>query len=374
MSYFPQDPVPPKYLADREDQLRDIMGVISDAVNKGRAANVVIRGDRGTGKTSLLAKVIAETVEGCFIVYYSVSKEMNADEFVDTIVQKINFQYSASLSSHKRYLSKFFEKIEEFSVAEIAIKVRKKELTPDVGLLECLLKFKERKFKAMMILIDEADLLSPELLALLRNTVQEIRTFHEFPVGLILVGKEDITRKLTGRWSPLRRFFAGHRHILLPLDYEGVEQAITLVANDLGLTWDKEAVKFVFEKSGGHPFIVQLFGDRAISVTTTHTIDTNDVKKAEKDVLNDVWEWYQDYWVSVPSETEKRVLKGLASINRIASFADIAKVTKIRSVGTHLRRLVKKRCLFQEEENGKYYFPHWLVAECINLTFLDKVT
>ena len=201
----------------------------------------------------------------------------------------MDLRYSASLPLHRRYLEKFFANVEEFSVSGFAPKIRRRELTPEVGLLKCLLKFKERKFKAMTILLDEADILLPPLLALLRNTIQEVRAYpHEFPVCLVLIGKEDLTQKLTGKWSPLRSFFAGHKHDLLALDYAGVKQAVVLVAKDIGVNWDEDAIEYTFQKSSGHPLIVQLFGDAAVSVSADGNIDMEDLRKAEKIVLDEV--------------------------------------------------------------------------------------
>jgi hypothetical protein len=80
------------------------------------------------------------------------------------------------LPKHEKYLRSFVERIEEFSILEVSVAIRRQELTPANGLLQALLRFRDRKFKSVILFMDEADLLSAEILAMLKNVIEEVRT------------------------------------------------------------------------------------------------------------------------------------------------------------------------------------------------------
>jgi hypothetical protein len=56
----------------------------------------------------------------------------------------------------------------------------------------------DRKFKSVILLIDESDLLSAEILVMLKNVIEEVRTRYSYPVAVFLVGREDVIDKLSG--------------------------------------------------------------------------------------------------------------------------------------------------------------------------------
>lgn len=80
------------------------------------------------------------------------------------------------MPKHEKYLRSFVERIEEFSILEVSVAIRRQELTPANGLLQALLRFRDRKFKSVILFMDEADLLSAEILAMLKNVIEEVRT------------------------------------------------------------------------------------------------------------------------------------------------------------------------------------------------------
>ena len=373
MSFYPQEPIPPRLFADRKRELDDLTGIIAQSVTDGRVENAIICGERGFGKTSLLIKLTEYCPEGCFYSFRALSKHENPTEFVDATIQKMDLEYKQQLSKHERYLRSFFERIDQFSVLEVSVAIRRQELTPENGLLQALLKFRDRKFKSVILFIDEADLLEAEVLALLKNVIEETRTRHAFPVAVFLAGKGDVTQKLTGEWSPIRRFYTGHIHKLGLFDLDGVSDALTKAGSVAGISWSPDAVEMVFSESQGHPFIVQIFGDKAVKHSADRNIDVKDIEEATQDVLKEVWGWYEQSWAADPSPTETRVLLHLAKLDGRASYSTLKSKTRIPSLGVHLRRLLEKKLILQDDDSGKYYFPTKLVVEGLKRGFL-KIT
>lgn len=370
MSFFPQEPIPPALFGNRKRELDDLRRIISQSVTSSRIENAVICGERGCGKTSLLLKLVEECPPGCFNSFRALSSRETPSQFAEATIQKMDIEYKQQLPKHESYLRSILERIEEFSVLEVGVAIRRQELTPENGLLQALLKFRDRKFNSVILFIDEADLLSREILAMLKNVVEEVRTRYSYPVGVFLAGKEDVTKKLTGEWSPIRRFYIGHIHTLGPFDLDGVNDTLTKAGSAAGFAWSDAAVKLVFNESQGHPFIVQIFGDRAVKHSIDKNIDAQDVEHAKQDVLKDVWGWYKQSWGANPSPTETKVLVQLARLAGRASYSVLKSKSRIPSLGVHLRRLAEKRILLQDERSGEYYFPSKLVVEGVTKSLL----
>lgn len=343
--------------------MSDLRGIISGSVAVGRIENAVVCGARGFGKTSLLLKLVEECPPGCFASFRALSSQENPVEFANATIQKMDMEYKQQLPKHERYLRSFFERIEEFSVLEVSVAIRRQELTPENGLLQTLLKFRDRRFSSIILFIDEADLLSAEILAMLKNVIEEVRSRYYYPAAVFLAGKEDVTGKLTGQWSPIRRFYAGHIHRLGPFDLEGVKEALDNAGSVAGFTWSSEAIRLVFELSQGHPFVVQILGHRAVEHSADKNIDAKDVESVKPNVLLDVWDWYKQSWTAPPSRTEVKVLIQVAKLGGQASYSGLKSTSAVASLGVHLRRLVEKKILVQDDILGEYLFPAKLVVE-----------
>lgn len=357
--YFPQDPVDPQYFVGREELITNIKNVFQSAV-KGRATNIAICGERGIGKTSLLMKIKSMTLKGCFCTYTALSEETNQSSFVEKLLQRADLDYRESLPLHAKIIEKakqLPEKIECFSLFDITVSLRKNELNPEIALLEAILKIKKRGFKATYILLDEADLLTTETIALIRNTVQEVRSIYSFPLGIIASGKQKLTNRLGGKWSPISRFFALAEYELEPLTKEEVYAALTVPH----ISWDKDAAFLVFEKSRGYPTVVQLYGAICYLNIKRGKITKEIANAATKEVKNELWNWFQNGWKGAPSDLETQCVFVIAKNGGKATFAQIKKVLK-KHPAMHLKRAVKKHILSQEGK-AVYALPHPLIAE-----------
>lgn len=361
--YFPQDPVDPQYFVGREELLTSIKNAFVSAVN-GRAINIAIYGERGMGKTSLLMKTKSMVPEGCFCTYVALSEETGQQTFIEKLLQRIDLDYRESLPFHRRIIEKakeIPEKIESFSLFDITVSLRKNEMAPEIAFLEAILKLRKRGFKATYILLDEADLLTTETIALIRNTVQEIRASYRFPIGIIVAGKQRLTNRLGGKWSPIARFFALAEYELKPLTKEEVYSALT----SPHIAWDKDAAQLVFEKSDGYPTVVQLYGAMCYLKMEKGGITKEIANQATREVKKELWAWFRNGWKGMPSDLETQCILVVAKNNGRTTFSQIKKALNINP-GMNLKRAVEKRIISQDEE-GLYTLPHKLIAE----TFLE---
>lgn len=365
-------PVDSKYFAGRENVIKEITNSIKSTV-LGRPENIAISGIRGIGKTSLVFKLKDLVPDTCFLAYYAPSKETGSKEFVETLLQKMDLQYKRGLGKYQKFLEgvkSIPDRVESFSVSEIGVSLRNNEKTPDIAFTEAMLKYTQRGFKGIVLQIDEADLLSDEVLAMIRNCVQELQSpSYECSISIIVSGREDLLKRLTGKLSPISRFFSTHSYELQSLKKEEVFDALSLPVKSKGIKWDKDAMEIVYSISKGYPFIVQLFGQYSLSYCNGKKITKDNVTSAQADVLGVIGSWYEAGWNSDPSPQEIKVLLAVSSLKGRASFTAVNKIMKGKGTGELLSRLVKKGCLEKDDIANEYYLPHPMVIDYLKVRF-----
>ncbi len=371
--YFPQIPVDPKYFAGRDTILNEIDDIV-ESTTQGKPEHMALCGIRGIGKTSLTYKIRDKVPTECFMAYYAPSNEMDAKEFVEDLIQKMDLQYHQNLGNYKKFLSKtkgLAGTIESFSVLQVGLSLQKGEKTPQVAFMECMSNFIKRGFKGIVIIIDEADLLSDQVLAVIRNSVQELQSpTYKCSVSIVVSGSENLLNRLTGKHSPISRLFSTHTHELGPLTKDEAFEALSLPAKVSKINWSDDAKNQVYEWSKGFPYILQIFGKYSISYCDGKTVKITNVKKAYLDVIREVGIWYESGWKDDPSEGEIEVLLAIGDLSSRAKYTEISKKMGGQNVGTILKRLVEKKgCLAKDEKTGEYYLPHPLVADYLRVNY-----
>ena len=367
--YYPQIPVEPENFAGRKELLDQVQATVQ-SIESGRPENVAICGIRGIGKTSLLFKLKEFVPDTCFLSYYAPSKMMNTREFVDALLQKMDLEYQKGLDKWLAKVKSQPEKIESFSVKEIAISLRERKKTPEIAFMEAMTKFIQRGFRGIILQIDEADFLSNKALAMMCNCVQELRfPSYKCPVSIIVSGRENPVKRLAGQQSPISRFFATNNHELKSLTKDEVVKALMLPVKNKKMKWSKEAIDLVYSLSNGYPFLVQLFGHYLILNADTKSVSKNNVNAAYSKVLGQVGAWYEGSWSKDPSPNEIKVLLALGSFGGRATFTEISCKTKDKGVGEMLKRLVRKGCLEKNEADNEYFLPHSVVADYLKIKY-----
>ena len=143
---------------------------------------------------------------------------------------------------------------------------------------------------------------------------------------------------------------------------EEVFKALTIPNVD----WEKDAAEYVFERSIGYPIVVQLYGAVCYLKRTKGTITKELVQEADKEIKQELWQWFQNSWKDMPSRLEARCIAIVAKYGMSASYSQIQKSFG-KVPAPYLKRAVEKHILSQDER-GIYSLPHMLVAEI----FLEK--
>ena len=281
---------PPPYLAGREEE-QSLFRSHFEALRRGRSApaEILLYGPRGNGKTALLrwAKREVEADDG-LDVHWLVGSDIPAPaDFVNLL----------DLGSWLRKIAP-----ENVSFAGVGVSLRRGDDRPPL-LAEAL--EARAKAKPLLILLDEAHTLKPEVGQWLLNAAQAAGS--EAPFLLVLAGPPDLSLFLSG----IGAGFMG-RARQLPvgrLDETATAEAIRRPLAEDGIAVEAEALARMVRESHGYPFFVQLWG-RAVwrrvrrSAAGAGGVTTGVVEEA----VGEFEAQRNDYYLDRFRELEKREL------------------------------------------------------------------
>ena len=143
------------------------------------------------------------------------------------------------------------------------------------------------RFKKIVVFIDEFDGIP---LSELENFLTSLRTLYLkyktegqkalYSVGLI--GIRNITKLIVGGVSP---FNIADQVFLPPFSLENVRDLYTQYSEETHQRFAEEAIKRVYEQTGGQPWLVNRLGTILTTVVKPGTVDAIDEKDVEKGVL-----------------------------------------------------------------------------------------
>ena len=232
---------PPPYLAGREGE-QTLFRRYFDALRRGRSApgEILLYGPRGNGKTALLRWAKREAAaDGALDAHWLVGSEIPAPG---------DFVARLGLGSWLRKIAP-----ESVSIAGIGVSLRGGEDRP-LLLAEAL--EARAKAKPLLILLDEAHTLKPEVGQWLLNAAQAAGS--EAPFLLVLAGTPDLRARLSEMeasfWNRAEQLPLGR------LDETAAGEAIRRPLAEDGIGVEEEALARIVRESHGYPFFVQLWG------------------------------------------------------------------------------------------------------------------
>lgn len=225
-----------------------------------RKGFIVITGDVGTGKTTLLNKLLQGLDEHTRPVFIS-NPRLSTEEFLKTIAHGLGLQ------------------VEPFSKAEFLIRM-------EALLVECM-----RRGENVVLVVDEAQNLSAELLEEIR-LLSNLETAAEKMLQIILVGQQELNDKLAGpQLRQLRQRISQKFHIS-PLNRQETAEYIEhrlQVAGYAGASqlFSGRAVSRLYDFSGGYPRLINVVCDNlllAAYARETHRVGASLVKEVTQNM------------------------------------------------------------------------------------------
>ncbi|MBI5636016.1 ATP-binding protein [Candidatus Micrarchaeota archaeon] len=340
----------------------------------GSPMNMSITGNRGMGKTSLLAKMeeIAKNKK-CLVFrmsnYESLVKDIS--ELTNYLILGLKNEFYADSSVQKRImqLGEWATTLKPVvSYGEASLSFEEKKLAAQTILRNNFLAFWKKvqaEYPAIVILIDEAESLEriEGALSFLREVFQ--RLSHESKYALVLSGKLSFPKRMSESFSPLSRFFPASS--LAAFSQEETFSYIEKALKSVNVSADNAVKKKIFEKSEGHPYVLVKICN-IIFNELADAEDTLTLKHFEKSRIRVMVDLEKDFFNPMfhpVSPKAKRIALQLLKIGkRKFTFTQAVKTTNMkgRDVAPYIHELVRKGCL-NKLERATYEFFHNLFID-----------
>ena len=249
-------------LAGRAETLTSLIAAIEQ-----QRAHVVLYGERGIGKTSLV-HVFAETARDAryLVLYGSCGVEARFDDMFRTFAREIPLLYNANVSptadeaEHNRSFADLLgpDPVDPRELADLFQKV--------VG-------------TRIILVLDEYDRVADP--AFRRDVAELIKNLSDRAarVQLLLTGVASNLDELIGFTPSIRRNIVG-----LAVGGMGTEELVEILSRAeeaTGLQFEAEARALIVRMSGGSPYLVRLLGNRAAG----RALDEGRTRVLEADVI-----------------------------------------------------------------------------------------
>ncbi len=375
--FRPGQPIDPKYFGGRKKEL-DIFEECLNYSSTGNLHHLAVMGERGIGKSSLLRKYDDLATDRGFL---AVRREL--DTTVDSINSLMEFMlyalkasctsiFSARMKASSR-TRKFFQNYSlNVSIMGSGVSVQRQggvSLLQDVFYDEFARVWAEVKneIPAIVFLLDEA-----ERLQQIEGSWSFLRTlFTRFAESnmnymLVVAGKLDLFRGIREIHSPMERFF-------LPLEIKEMvldetREILERPMEAFQRKFKSDAVQKVYEKSGGHPYVVQTFGFFAFE-TGEKNLDARVFDSIVPVVMSRLSvQLFKERFDSA-SPKEREILGGLAKLYGPSTPKSVSRICDVplKTVWVALDRLVNKYCV-NKVGRGNYSLFTPLFGEYVKAT------
>ncbi|MGV8084481.1 MAG: AAA family ATPase [Coriobacteriia bacterium] len=384
--FRPNKPVVPGMFAGRHLEIQGILSTL-DQTRVGNAAHVLVVGERGIGKSSLVlaaqayASMGADGGEGCNFLIVPVTVTGSDTEAV--IARRIALKVQQRLGPVKR-LTNVQNLIKETWSFLQRVEVAGTKISPGeqisealdvadklVAALHATLAIIDGAFDGILITIDEADTAGHELGSLMKRTVDGLGASDNDRVCFILAGLPELPELMkAGHASSLRAFKA---FTLGPLKSderkEVVEKGLAVARADYrtDVQIEAEALNLVSGLSDGYPHFIQQFAYSAYEVDDDLNITVSDVATGAMKSDGAVVElgksiFHSQYFREVRSEGSRAVLKVLSDsqIGKGGSWVTKAEIRAAAGLtdtqlANALKSLSDKHIILKDASRRGYY-------------------
>lgn len=363
--FTPQTGWEPKSFQGRKTQIDHFMKNINEALLTHRPNHMIVLGDWGIGKTSLLKlyKKIAQK-EGMLASFCAMPKFSDKDstkDVINVIIEEILKGFPVI-----KGFDKLIEEIEcvGVSIAGFGGQVTRKKRTPSpqillTDVLTRLWKYLESKL--VIILIDDVQnfVSNPQVIGILRLVLSRDEVITETNYLFILSSTPQGWSDFIDKHDPIGRFFR-KREKIRTLDKGETSKVITETLKDSGVRFSKEIVGQAYKYTMGHPYELQVLCSNLYNSQIKGLVSKRQWDMVFKATLEDLGEDYFGSLYRKVSQREKTVLQVFCMVKKELDIktaeSEIKQVDKkypVQDVRFYIYRLIKKG-LIKEIEKGRY--------------------
>ncbi len=314
----------PLHRAGHEEATRDLFERVDSICAREAGDGVVLYGPRGTGKTVLLDEVGARAVDQGAWVRWLVPGDW--EDTVDDFVRGL----PTGLTSDPGLKAKI-----EMNLGFLNVGVEHRREPPYQLVAQALRVLSEAK--PVLLVADDAHEMPPKIAKALLGAVQRC-IIGRLPVLLVLAGapRLDVNLGLAG---------ASYRECTHPLrigrleSRDAIRGALSIPAEMSGLPFAEEALGLVAAESHGHPFFIQLLGDRAWRAAIARDRDATRIGLEDAQVGVDMAAGRRDafYGKRLLEVTKRKVTSEALAVAKAFTVRDGARVLSRKELGAALR-------------------------------------
>ena len=360
--YAPGAGTPPPSLTGR-DALMERVSIALDRLRAGRSArSFIFYGLRGVGKTVLLSRIRLDAEErGFFSVVLEAPEERSLPSVLAPALRSALLRLCRGSGAKKateramKALAGFMKGLRiKYHDVEIGL-----DIEPEVGLadsgdldtdlaelLEAVGLAAKERHSALVLYIDELQYIPEQQLAALIGAIHRTAQ-RQLPITMIAAGLPQLMGQMGCAKSYSERLFE-----FIPidrLDFEAAQLALTLPASSEGVTFHKEAVAEIIEKTQGYPYFLQEWGKHSWNLAEKSPITPKIVERASNDALAELDESFFRVRLDRLSPQEKRYLRAMAELETGPyRSGDIAEKMGrgVTSIGTIRNSLIRKGMIY----------------------------
>lgn len=363
--FTPQTGWEPRSFQGRKIQIDNFKKNINDAIQIHRANHMIVLGDWGIGKTSLLKlyKKLAQN-EGLLASYCAIPMFSDKDttkDIINIIIEEILKGFPVIKS-----FDKLKEEIESIgvSIAGFGGQLTRKRKTPSPQILltDVLIRlWKHLDSKLVIILIDDVQnfVSIPQVIDILRLVLSRDEVITKTNYLFTLSSTHEGWSSFIDKHDPIGRFFR-KREKIGTLNKSETSTVITETLKDTGIKFSKEIIENVYKYTMGHPYELQVLCSNLYNSQIKGLVSNRQWDMVFKATLEDLGEDYFDSLYRKVSQREKTVLKVFLMASKELdiktaenNMKKIDKTYPIQDVRFYIYRLIKKG-LVKEIEKGKY--------------------
>ncbi len=374
--FNPTQPARPDFFVGREPEINEFEKILIQTIY-GSPMNMSVSGNRGMGKTSLLAKFEYIAKEKKCLVLRISNYEDNISgvtDFCDYISSNLKREILS-----KKPLGENFNKLQEWVSTfkpsiewkDISLSVEKKQVIQEIFRKRLIKLWGEMKddFSGVAILIDEAESLESikGIFTFLREVFQRIES--ETKYCIVLAGKLNFTERMSESFSPLNRFFPCFR--LKGLDEKSMKEYIIKRLASVNVGIDEEAIKYIIKTSEGHPYVLvaicYLLFD-SLNDEETHITKQSIIRANEKIKYRLAQDFFMPIFHPLTPKAKELIIEIAKHAKTLEfSFKDAVNWLNMprNYVSPYINELLRKGVL-DKPERGRYKIFHTLFLEYLS--------
>jgi AAA+ ATPase superfamily predicted ATPase len=362
--YTPGAGLKPPILAGRDKELAEA-GLIFKKTKTGNVQrSLALYGLRGVGKTVLLNSIEEKAKsEGFLCEHIEVSEKDDFKKLIARTIRKILLQVSG-IENAKDKVAKAFRVLKAFTCTipdgpEFSLDIDKLAGEGDSGnteqdvidLMVNLGEAAKESGKYVCIAIDEVQYLKENDFSALLTAIHRCNQLT-LPLVTVCAGLPQIAALAGDARSYAERIY--HYANIDSLEEPMAIEALVSPAKNLGVEYEKEAYKYVIEKTEGYPFFIQEFGKHIWDISD-NPITLERVKNAFTIYRDSLDDGFYKVRMDRATNAEKNMMKTMAELGKGPySMSDVADKLnrKTSSLGPTRAGLIKKGFIYSPNYNS----------------------